>query len=222
MAQRQSARQPNRGSERNDPRAGPADRQSQRSMGSESRRSRSTRASAGGGKVLMICLGVTGLLLIVCIVLWVQKSGEKRVYEKGKQEKEYAKEQNIDRAYSAFKLAERAGLNYVMGRDAAAKDEVLFGTLRGKENIYNIIFYRRFKDMKLKEKLEEKYLDPSRVKAVGTLALLAEKEGIKINEGVAEDDKMPIVIAQKSYPAETGDKINAGGEILVIVKAFKE
>ena len=144
------------------------------------------------------------------------------MYEKGKQEKEYAKEQNIDRAYSAFKLAERAGLNYVMGRDAAAKDEVLFGTLRGKENIYNIIFYRRFKDMKLKEKLEEKYLDPSRVKAVGTLALLAEKEGIKINEGVAEDDKMPIVIAQKSYPAETGDKINAGGEILVIVKAFKE
>ena len=227
MAQRQSARQSGRGPERNSTRTGAAERQSQRSMGSESRRTRSTRTTAaGGGKVLLICLGVIGLISILCVFLYIDRSGQKRKLNDEKQKVEYAKEQDIDRAYTAFKLAERSGLNFVMGRDAAATDDALFSSLKGKEPIYNIAFYRRYKDTKPKskdkEKVDERFSDVARNKPIGTGELLVEKEGIKINRGLAEDDKVSIVIAQKHFTPEANDPVNAGGEILVIVKAFKE
>jgi hypothetical protein len=182
--------------------------------------SRSGRGGAGGsGKFLAIFLGVIVLMITVCAVLYVTQSAKKTKEEQEKSKRERVRQDNLDRVYSAFMKAHSAGKNYVTGADPAASDDQLFGAFRGDSTVYNVVYTRNYKD-KTRDTFAQKMLDSSR-KNIAESANTIVKEGVQIKKGKVNGED-PIMTARKAYPSDPADKINQGGEILVIVTAQKE
>jgi hypothetical protein len=181
--------------------------------------SRSGRSGGGSGKFLAIFLGVIVLMVSVCAVLYVVKNTERSKVERGIREKERIREQNIDRVYQAFMKAHSAGKNFVTGVDPNATDDQLFGAFRGDSTIYNVVYTRNFKD-KARDTFAQKMMDPGR-KNIAEGGITIAKEGVQIKKGKVNGEDL-IMTARKAYTSDPADKVNQGGEILVIVTAVRE
>jgi len=225
---RQSNRQPSRSSGRApvQPRGSsryvePQQPASQRRGESVRTSSRSGRSGGGSGKFLAIFLGVIVLMVSVCAVLYVVKNTERSKVERGIREKERIREQNIDRVYQAFLKAHSAGKNFVTGVDPNATDDQLFGPFRGDSTIYNIVYTRNFKDQKTRDTFAQKMMDPSRKNIAEGGITIPKGDGVQIKKGKVNSED-PIMTARKAYTSDPADKVNQGGEILVIVTAQRE
>jgi hypothetical protein len=182
--------------------------------------SRSGRSGGGSGKFLAIFLGVIVLMVTVCAVLYVTQSEKKSKAERGLREKERIRDLNIDRAYQAFLKAHSAGKNYVTGADPNATDDQLFGPFRGDSTIYNVVYTRNFKD-KARDTFAQKMMDPGRKNIAEGGNTISKGDGVQIKKGKVNGDD-PIMTARKNYASDPADKVNQGGEILVIVTAQRE
>lgn len=218
MTQRQSARQSSRTSGRTSGRVG-AGGSKANTAAAEQKKGKPKKAGRGGGTELAIGLGILGVLVVVCIVLYFNKKQEFADFEAEKKAANRAKEENIDRAIAAFRKAEAAGTAFVTSKNDKATDDELFGSVRGDDTIFNVIYNRQFKDKKRNTQTEQKALHKELLNNVGQGGTLASKEGVEILKGKAGETE--IVIARKSYMPEKDDKSNLGGEIMVIVKAVK-
>jgi hypothetical protein len=223
---RQSNRQPSRSSGRDpvQPRGSsrymePQQPASQRRGESVRTSSRSGRSRGGSGKFLAIFLGVIVLMVTVCAVLYVTQSAKKSKAEQEKNKLERIREQNIDRVYQAFMKAHSAGKNFVTGVDPSATEDQLFGPFRGDSTIYNVVYTRNFKD-KARDTFAQKMMDPGR-KNIAEYGNTTVKEGVQIKKGKVNGED-PIMTARRNYASDPADKVNQGGEILVIVTAVRE
>lgn len=179
------------------------------------------RGGKGGGTELAIGLGVLTLLIVVCVVLYVQRNQEKRDFDNEVRQSNRAKEENIDNAMAAFRQAEGVGMAFVTSKNEKATEDELFAPFRSNENVYNVVYNRQFKDKKRAVQTDQHALHKERLTSVGIGGTLATKEGVSINMGKAEGNSIDIVIARKGYLPDKDDKSNNGGEILVIIKAVK-
>jgi hypothetical protein len=182
--------------------------------------SRSGRGGGGSGKFLAIFLGVIVLMVTVCAVLYVTQSSKKSKAEQEKNRLERVREQNIDRVYQAFMKAHSAGKNFVTGADPNATDDQLFGPFRGDSFIYNVVYTRNFKD-KTRDTFAQKMMDPGRKNIAEGGTTITKGDGVQIKKGKVNGED-PIMTARRTYTSDPADKINQGGEILVIVTAQRE
>ena len=189
-------------------------------MSRQSNRQPSRSSGGGSGKFLAIFLGVIVLMVSVCAVLYVVKNTERSKADRAAREKERIKEQNIDRAYQAFLKAHSAGKNYVTGADPNATDDQLFGPFRGDSNIYNVVYTRNYKD-KTRDTFAQKMMDPGRKNIAEGGNTISKGDNVQIKKGKVNGED-PIMTARKNYPSDPADKVNQGGEILVIVTAQRE
>lgn len=219
MTQRQSARQSSRTSGRVSARASEA----KISARGEGKKGQSIRKSGGtgGGKELMIGGIVIVVLCVAVGIMYVQKNGEIRSAEEAKRLANKATEDNLDRAKTAFRDAERAGMAFVTSKNEKATDEELFGSLKSNEVVYNVVYNRNYTDKRRSSQTEQRAMYKERLTSVGIGSSLGTPDGIQINTGKADNGSLDIVIARKNYTADKDDKTNSGGEILVIVKAVK-
>ena len=182
--------------------------------------SRSGRGGGGSGKFLAIFLGVVVLMVTVCAVLYVVKNTERSKAERATREKDRVREQNIDRVYQAFMKAHSAGKNFVTGGDPNATDDQLFGAFRGDSAVYNVVYTRNFKD-KTRDTFMQKMMDPGRKNIAEGGNTISKGDGVQIKKGKVNGED-PIMTARKNYTSDPADKVNQGGEILVIVTAIRE
>jgi len=188
---------------------------SHRSEARVSTRTSQRRGSGGvGGKELMICAGVIGILVVIVIGLYFKKSGEEADANKGKKAALARKEANEERAIEQFRAAERAALNWVQGKAGETAPD-LSGLSADK--VYNAVLTRRFKDTKKKRDADQVVkFNQNPATEVGRKSMVLDgKDGIALS--MAEIGGKEMVLATKSYQAPADDKVNQGGEIIVIV-----
>lgn len=185
------------------------------------KKAKAPKRSRGGGTELAIGLGVLTLLIVVCVVLYVQRNQEKRDFDAETKATNRAKEENIDNAMAAFRQAEAVGMAFVTSKNEKATEDELFAPFRSSSNVYNVVYNRQYKDKKRAVQTDQHALHKERLTSVGIGGTLAMKEGVAINLGKAEGNSIDIVIARKSYSPDKDDKSNNGGEILVIINAVK-
>ncbi|MBI3830731.1 MAG: hypothetical protein HY291_14515 [Planctomycetes bacterium] len=218
MTQRQSTRQSSRTS-------GRVARASEAKISArgEGKKGQSMRKAGGtgGGKELMIGGIVIVVLCVAVGIMYVQKNTEIRDATEAKRLANKATEDNIDRAKTAFRDAERAGMAFVTSKNEKATDEELFGSLKGNDTVYNVVFNRNYTDKRRSNQTEQRPMFKERMTPLGIGTSLGTPDGIQINKGTADNGSTEIVIARKNYMADKDDKTNSGGEILVIVKAVK-
>ncbi len=179
------------------------------------------KTGGGGGTEMMICLGVLGVLVIAVGVFWKIKKDEQAAYAQSIREKRRAREANLNRAYKAFINAERIGKPFVIGNATDAKPEDLLSSLKGDDKIYNVIFDRNYKNKKNKAETQQIAMDSSRMR-VTRYGKSEIKTGITMTYAKANNETLPVFLAEKTYKAEEGDKVNQGGRITVIVLAEEE
>ncbi|HYG76314.1 MAG TPA: hypothetical protein VEK08_15015 [Planctomycetota bacterium] len=208
-----------------------------RASGASARISRRDQGDGGGrpikkkqrgGPELMIAGGVIALLGIVAAVIYVNKSKKINDVESGKREQQELFDNNMKLGFDYYMKAENSGLPYVLGRE---KDDIindeqklasrLFSQFQGDDKVYNVLFERRYKDKKAKEKTDQKFMfpDKNRIERVdrGT-----EMNKVRVTYGFAENKSIPLVWAEKIIPSEQGDQANLGGKITVLVKATED
>ena len=181
------------------------------------RKSMSRRGSAGGtgGKELMICLGVVGILVVVVLALYIQRNSEKATASRNERERNAAKEANIERGIEEYRKAEQVGLNYILGKVNDPPDLKALNS----DKVYNVILTRRFKDLKKrKDDFVQVTSNTNQIHEVGKGASLPGKDEIQLSMGVIEGKE--VVFAEKRFSiTDKDDKVNQGGEITVIVYA---
>jgi len=180
------------------------------------------RSQTGVPKELIICLGVLAVLLVVCGVLYATKSRERqRIEVKNRREREI-QERNEDLAYQYFLKAQSVGTGFVTGKTPDAAPAALFAPFTGDNRVHNVIYRRDYRDRKNAPKTDQRamYNDRLSFTKIASRAATREQGTVQINNGVVGDE--PIMIAGKHYEPEQGDRVNAGGDVTVIVKAGKD
>lgn len=226
MAMKRSSRRSARGSSRAAKTSGRASARGSASERGEAPAEREPKGRArkkggGGGTELAICLGVIVILIVAVIFFWMKRDTEFRQYKQAKRQLRKAREENVNRAYRAWQNAYQVGRAFVTGEQPDAKPEDLLGPFQGKENIYNVIFDRQYKDKKNKPAEQQIAMDKSRLRVM-RYGSPTTKDKITMYYGMAEGETLPIMLAEKFISAQEGDKKNMGGKITVIVKAEKE
>ena len=183
-----------------------------------------------GGPELLYAAGIIAVLGIIALVLGVMKNGKQKEVETLIHERQQALDDNMKLGKDAYRIAETAGMLYVMGKEEgipaekkdalpAKLDEKLFGSLRSDSKIYNVIYERNFKDKKNKEQTDQRALNPNRL-TLNSIPEYGEVDhDVKVMYGFAENKTVNVVIASKSIPPEANDAANLGGIITVIVRA---
>lgn len=177
---------------------------------------RRSGATGAGGKELLICAGLIGVLGIVVIAMYFKKSTDEAHANQGKKEALVRKEANQDRAITHFRAAERTALNWIQGKTDITPPDV--SGLCTSE-VYNAVLTRNFKDTKKKRDANQivKY-NQNPTSAVGKKATVLDgKDGIMLS--MVEIDGKEMVLAAKNYQVPADDKVNQGGEIIVLVYA---
>jgi hypothetical protein len=183
---------------------------------------RSTRRTRGsGGKELLICGGVIVVLVLVCGILYVKRSGDEQKAGAAAAAIKQIQERNRDKAFKAFTMAQSVGFDFVNGKKPDATRESLVSGLQGDPNIYNVIFTWTYKKKTANVPVQHAlYPDPEHMNVKQT-AKATMKEGINIVYGYNTKDQ-PIMISTKTYPPPATEKNNLGGEIMVITNAENE
>jgi hypothetical protein len=171
---------------------------------------------------LIIAIGVLTILLVVCGVLYSMRSSERRKAEDEKRQRDELERKNVDLAYQTLLRAESAGAAYVTGKMPEMKDEGLFAPFRSDDRIYNVRYSRRYRDRRGGTRPEQKDLFPERLQFQKSTRVIATKDNGAVTIMGGMVDNAPILMASKSYSSDKDDKVNLGGEIMVIVKAYKE
>lgn len=182
----------------------------------------------GVGGALMVCFGALGFLGLVAGILFVTKSSEKKKVESIKNENLERYESNIKLGFDYFQKAETQGMLYCMGKeneallgDKAKLREKLFAPFVHDEKIYNVLYERRYKDKKAKEKPDQEFLYPERNRIDRTEKGELKNE-IRVVYGFAENKTIPLVVASKTIKPQEGDQANLNGSITVMVKAQED
>ena len=182
----------------------------------------------GVGGPLMMCFGILGFMGLVAGILFVTKSSEKKKVEALKTAEEEKYENNIKLGFEYYQKAETQGLLYCMGKeneallgDKAKMREKLFAPFVGDDKVYNVLYERRFKDKKAKEKPEQEFLFPERNRIDRTEKGEMKNE-IRVVYGFADNKTIPLVVASKNIKPQEGDQANLNGQITIMVKAEED
>jgi hypothetical protein len=172
----------------------------------------------GGGRFLAVFLVVIVLLVAVCAALYVARTRERIRIDHGDEIDRQAKVESEGRAYEYAMKAHVAGANFVTGRDLNVTDDQLFAPFRGDDKVYNVVYTRNYRE-RGQSRFVQRMLDKNRrsLREAGTGIV---RESVQIKKGAAEGADC-VMTARRTYASDPADKVNEGGEILVVVYAVK-
>jgi hypothetical protein len=184
------------------------------------------KKTRGVGGALMVCFGALGFMGLVAGVIFVTKNSEKKKVENAKNEEQEKYENNIKLGFDYFAKAETAGLLYCMGTDKDINEkekmrDKLFAAFKGDDKVYNVLFERRYKDKKAKEKSDQEFLFPERNRIERTEKGEMKNE-VRVVYGFADGKTIPLVVGSKNIKPTEGDQANLGGSITIMVKAQED
>ena len=176
------------------------------------------RGGGGGGRFLAVFLVVIVLLIAVCAALYVSKTRERIRTGIVDDLERREKAESEARAYEYAMKAHVAGANFVTGRDLNVTDDQLFAPFRGDDKVYNVVYTRNYRE-RGQSRFVQKMLDKNRrsIQEAGTGFV---RESVQIKKGAAEGT-VRVMTARRTYASDPADKVNEGGEILVVVYAVK-
>jgi hypothetical protein len=183
----------------------------------------------GYGKELMYIFGFVAVLGVVALLLYVQKKGQQRERDAEIEKRQSIYEANMKLGYDMYEKAKLAGFKYVTGQedpdimaDDAKLRQKLFSAFEKDDKIYNVVFDRRYKDKKTKEKIDNKYLYPDKTRIETIQAHSKKERDVALSYGMADGRAQDVVIASENLQAKKDDPVNLGGSITVIVKATRD
>lgn len=194
-------------------------RASQRGEADPSGRRSTRKTNKGDGMVIGIALGVIALMVVGAIVVYSNNKAKLRDAKTTEERIKKAREDNEAAGLKYMQVALEAGAPYIRGETPDAKEDALFGTLRGQPDIYNVIFERSYKDRRNKSQTEQKKMNGNT--SYNQTSQDWKKEDITIHTGTSSDGQ-PLVVSKRQVPAKEGDKANMGGWVIVMVKGTKE
>lgn len=194
-------------------------RTSQRGDAETSGRRSTRRSNKGDGMVIGIALGVIALMVVGAIVVYSNNNSKIRDAKATEERIKKAREDNEAAGLKYMQLALEAGAPYIRGDMPDAKEDALFGALRGQPDIYNVIFERSYKDRRNKSQTEQKKMNGNT--SYNQTCQDWKKEDITIHTGTSSDGQA-LVVSKRQVAAKEGDKANLGGWVIVMVKGIKE
>jgi len=181
-----------------------------------------------GGPELIIAAGIIAVLGIVSAVIFVNKNKKINEVESSIKEHQDIFDTNMKTGYDGYMKAENSGLLYVLGKekDDIMNDEAkltsrLFAPFQGDDKVYNVLFERRYKDKKAKEKTDQKFMFPERNR-IERIEHGKTVNEVRVTYGFAENKSVNLVWAEKLVNAEKGDQANMGGKITILMKATED
>lgn len=178
------------------------------------------------GPELLIAFAVLAVMGVLAGVLYVTRNKQIRDVEQKKAAREETYENNMKLGMDMYMKAEECGVKFVIGKEdeSITGDEQklrakLFGRFQKDDKIYNVIYDRRYKDKKTKEKNDIKQLFADRTHLETIQARSKQDHDIRLNYVMAENRTFNCVMASKIIPPAPGDTVNQGGTITIIVKA---
>ncbi|MCX7804120.1 MAG: hypothetical protein N3A38_02915 [Planctomycetota bacterium] len=226
------------GSERVSGRGRPSSRQTSRgaqpvpAQGISSRETRASRRSTrtgSGGKELVICVAIIAVLVVICAVVYVVQSGARDKQERYQRAETKYYEEGFDRVAARFAAAEEAGRKFCMGEEPNADpsnpemrkvlEEKLFGPFRGDADVYNVLYDRMYK-RGTRSYPDQRWMHEGLTKYDAIKTQI--RNGVQLQFGYVDSKSktQPVFAARKSYsPANKDDKVNLGGQIVLVMKA---
>lgn len=169
--------------------------------------------------VIGIALGVIALMVVGAIVVYSNNNAKIRDAKATEERMKKAREDNEATGLKYMQAALEAGAPYIRGEAPEAKEETLFGSLRGQPDVYNVIFERSYKDRRNKSQTEQKKMNGNT--SYNQTSQDWKKEDITMHTGTSSDGQ-PLVVSKRQVAAKEGDKANLGGWVIVMVKGIKE
>jgi len=170
----------------------------------------------GGKELLLAAAGIAILAGIVMFLAFRNSSRQKAANDAVTAAAE-AEKNNYDAAEKTFNLAFEKGHNLLFGKEEF-NEAKHFGGFRSDNNVYNVIYERRFKDKKGNEKPQQNAMYPDKLSLMKT-EYGTEREGIRINYALADGKATNVVIATKNLKPPEGDTLTVSASLTIIVKA---
>ena len=197
----------------------------------ETRTSKRSTRTKGGGKELLICAAIIGVLVVVCAVIYVVRSSDIDRHERFKRAEEKYFSEGFDRVAAKFTAVDEAGRKFCMGEEPnsdpanndmrKALDEKLFGPFRNDPEIYNILYDRMYKKGS-RTYPDQRWMHEGLTKFDAVKTIM--RGGVQLQFGYVDSKAkdQAVFAASRNYtPANKDDKVNLGGRIVLILKAPK-